>query len=417
VKDTTPPSCALTGVGYNAQGQKYVQVTTRDTGSGLKRIAVVTATNDVVSVPAFVVGTTAPVVVIATKQDQTQSATVALQIFDVAGNATSCDPLVVDLQIGPDGLPVTQTYPSVAAAEHYLVLANDAPGIARLTVNVDGTPTVLDGLQDNQQANMDLAPVMPQDGTSTLQFTADGQAGASAMILIGDMPLAGAPAATTQTGPTSPVLDLPPSVLAGLPAGIGLDVNYESDPVLSSDAQLGDPSLGHLHPVGKPIRLHVWSTDALTGADVPIDASMSSLLVPLRLPVIGPPLQADGEFAWLEEVRQNGQFVGYRRLNTMFDGSTNTLQAQVSLGELDDTLLLPAVLAPAFVHAIDPDTRLMSSPFADGVDFGPLDHTDGLLQVENPNVAGYIYVFDPRSQSYGWIAADALAPQELMLTP
>ena len=44
------------------------------------------AANSVVTVPPFTPGTTSPVVVTATKIDQTMGATVALSVTDVAGN-------------------------------------------------------------------------------------------------------------------------------------------------------------------------------------------------------------------------------------------------------------------------------------------------------------------------------------------
>ena len=53
------------------------------------------ATNATVSIPAFTVGTTSPVVVTATKIDQTVGASMTVRATDVAGNVTMCDPAMV----------------------------------------------------------------------------------------------------------------------------------------------------------------------------------------------------------------------------------------------------------------------------------------------------------------------------------
>ena len=50
--ETTPPSCAITQTGTDAQGRKFIKVTTQDTGSGLKTIVVDKSTNSDTVVPA-----------------------------------------------------------------------------------------------------------------------------------------------------------------------------------------------------------------------------------------------------------------------------------------------------------------------------------------------------------------------------
>ena len=124
----------------------------------------------------------------------------------------------------------------------------------------------------------------------------------------------------------------------------------------------------------------------------------------------------DGEFVWLAEVRRDGHFMGYRRLETTYDSSTNMLYAAMSMSELDDTLLLPAVLVPTFVHTTDPTAHLWSSPFVDAADFGPLSEAGATLQVVGPRIAGRLYVYDPTLGTYGWIDADVLGPLELLAT-
>jgi hypothetical protein len=430
--DTTPPSCVLTSVGVNPSGQRTLTVTVQDTVSGLNRVVVLTATNMSVNVPAFAVGTTAAMQVIGTRQVQTLGATLQIQVFDVSGNSSTCDPLVVDSRIGPDGAPQTATYTGIPGTEHFLIVVNDTPGLERLTVTVDGTPVVLDALQDSEQRNVDLATLMPANSSSSLELTAEGQPGASGSVLISDLPLAGLPAtaataaaASQQSVSTSanqlaaspPGIDIAPEVLAALPPGVGVDVSFEPAPALQSPAEAGDPAFGLVHPVGHPLRLHLRTEDAQSGAEVQLDPDTAAMLVTVKLPILGPARQADSEFGWLAEVRQNGQFVGYRRLDTTFDAASNTLDSALPLGDLSDTLLLPAMLAPTFARAADDDTHLWSSPLADAVDFGTLANADTTLHVVGPNVAGRVYVYDWTTASYGWVDADKLAPVELMLTP
>jgi hypothetical protein len=88
----SPPSCALTAV--IAGPPKQLQITVQDTGSGLASVVVSESNNASVSVPSFATGSTAALVVTATKVDQTMGAQVGLTITDVNGLVTVCDPIV-----------------------------------------------------------------------------------------------------------------------------------------------------------------------------------------------------------------------------------------------------------------------------------------------------------------------------------
>jgi hypothetical protein len=86
---TTPPAVALTAV--IAGPPKQIQITVQDADDGLKSIVVTTSTNATTVVPPFTVGTTSPVVVTATKIDQTLDSSVTLTVTDVCGNVTTAD--------------------------------------------------------------------------------------------------------------------------------------------------------------------------------------------------------------------------------------------------------------------------------------------------------------------------------------
>jgi hypothetical protein len=87
--DSTPPICML--IATIPGPPKQLKIEVQDTGAGISAITH-TQTNAVVSVPAFTVGTTDPLIVTATKADQSKGSTVALTVTDAAGNVRSCDP-------------------------------------------------------------------------------------------------------------------------------------------------------------------------------------------------------------------------------------------------------------------------------------------------------------------------------------
>lgn len=135
-----------------------------------------------------------------------------IQVFDAMNNSSTCDPLVTDLRVNADGTPGMDTFTDIPAAEHFLVVANDMPGLERLTVTSNGMPLVVDGLQDGEERMVDLAIAIQSSATLTLQLMSEGRPSASAMILVGDMPLAGTPTAATPA--TAPSLDLAPEIVA-----------------------------------------------------------------------------------------------------------------------------------------------------------------------------------------------------------
>jgi hypothetical protein len=91
VADATPVACATTFVGGTP---KRVEVTVSDAGSGLAAIEVTAAvtivTPVIVSPSSREVGTTAPVVITATKIDQSAPAQVAYVLTDRSGNRSCC---------------------------------------------------------------------------------------------------------------------------------------------------------------------------------------------------------------------------------------------------------------------------------------------------------------------------------------
>lgn len=88
--DTTPPTCRLTATVSGPP--KSIQVTVQDSGSGIQSI--VASTYNANAPVSFTPGTTSPIVVTATKVDQTKGSTLTLTVTDMAGNRTVCDPVI-----------------------------------------------------------------------------------------------------------------------------------------------------------------------------------------------------------------------------------------------------------------------------------------------------------------------------------
>ena len=184
VQDTGAPFCAITATGTNGSGQKYIQVTTRDTESGLASVNVTRATNLTAVVPPFTPGTTADVVVTATKINQSLSSQLQLTVSDVAGNVTVCDP--VDVTVGREaGTPVSTTLTGIPAAEHWIEVHNGTPGLTNLAVRVNGTRWQVAGLKPGETRTLDVARAM-QGSNNTVVLTPTGRPGGSAWVLVRD---------------------------------------------------------------------------------------------------------------------------------------------------------------------------------------------------------------------------------------
>ena len=91
VRDTTPPTCAAVATRRNGpSGHDEQDVSTQDTGSGLEAIFNQAITNGSISVPTFTVGRTTPLVITATKTDQSLKTRWSFTARDWAGNTTNC---------------------------------------------------------------------------------------------------------------------------------------------------------------------------------------------------------------------------------------------------------------------------------------------------------------------------------------
>jgi hypothetical protein len=110
-QDQTPPNCQITGIIPGPP--KQIVVTLNDTESGLASVVPLTLVNATLEVPPFTVGTTSPVVVTATKINQSLASTVVIRVTDVAGNSVTCDPVYTTLSADvPQDFVLAANYPN-----------------------------------------------------------------------------------------------------------------------------------------------------------------------------------------------------------------------------------------------------------------------------------------------------------------
>lgn len=161
-----------------------IEVTVSDAGTGLAEIVVTKSENADTVVPPFTVGTNDPVVISATKIDQTQRARVEARVTDLAGNVALCDPILT-VAIRSNGSSAPQTHADVPRAEHVVTVTNGAPGINHLEILVNGKKFNVNGLKDGEEKTIDVASAMI-DGDNVVTLRATGTPGGSASVMIWD---------------------------------------------------------------------------------------------------------------------------------------------------------------------------------------------------------------------------------------
>lgn len=185
VPEPDPPQCALAGVGTDALGRKFIMIHTRDLRSGLAAVNVVKSQNAEVLTPVFEVGSQEPLTITSTKLDPGQSSTTELEVFDAAGNAVRCDPVLVEIG-RTAGKPVTETFTGIPQAEHFLTIRNGNPGLTTLAIAVNGRKYQLGGLRADEVRTLDVASAMRPGGGNVFSLTAHGKPGGGAAVLIHD---------------------------------------------------------------------------------------------------------------------------------------------------------------------------------------------------------------------------------------
>ncbi|MBI3970865.1 MAG: hypothetical protein HY332_06210, partial [Chloroflexi bacterium] len=215
-----------------------------------------------------------------------------------------------------------------------------------------------------------------------------GAAGGVTVAVPLAVPPAGAP------GGTGAAVVVPQAAVEALPAGLRLVVQYQPEPAAARTNEVVAGSLGGgvAQRIAPPIDLRLIAQDIPSGQERPVPEPIRPQEVFVALPVLVPssgdrrPPTAEaagaasasavasaagalgvsvpqGEFAWLMEVREDDEFLGYYRLEGVFDVASNRLVYRVPVSLLQGTLFLPVVLQPAWVANHDPEVHIWSSPF------------------------------------------------------
>ena len=174
-------------------------VTIQNAVEGISSISLTKAVNCTVT-PAlpisFSTPNTSPILLTATKTDQTQPAQFEFNVCK-PGDLLSCcpiDPILTVLKL-TTGRWVRQTFAGVPPAEHFFTVTNGDPGLNRLHIWVNSKHFTTLSLRDNETQNLDLAAAMTEKA-NTISLVGAGELGASAAVLIGDT----APAAAAENG-------------------------------------------------------------------------------------------------------------------------------------------------------------------------------------------------------------------------
>lgn len=181
--DTTPPVCRIERI--DTGPPVVLTVFTQDGGSGLASIQVTESTNANTVVPAFSAGTTSPVMVTATKIDQTQRSRVMLKVTDVAGNVTDCDPVIVNLKLDNQWGRASASVRGIPQAEGYVQVKGQGASLLRLGLN--GSAGQALSLEGDRTANLNLTHAM-RPGDNSAQIVAYGKPGSRVMVMFHDDP-------------------------------------------------------------------------------------------------------------------------------------------------------------------------------------------------------------------------------------
>ncbi|HYG65354.1 MAG TPA: hypothetical protein VEL74_22420 [Thermoanaerobaculia bacterium] len=183
--DAAAPTCPTQLVA----GPPAQAITTfEDNGSGLASLLVTKSENADTVVPPFAVGTTDPVVVTATKIDQTKRARIEIIATDLAGNSRICDPIhtLVVRNVGNNNETADLKSSDVPFAENKVTIINGSSGLATLEVKVNGQKFKASGLKDGETRTLDISSAMQPGDNNVVGLKGTGKPGSWADVFIWD---------------------------------------------------------------------------------------------------------------------------------------------------------------------------------------------------------------------------------------
>ena len=181
--DASQPTCPIT---LDVPGPPArVRSRFQDTGSGLAELLVTKSENADTVVPPFTVGTTDPVVVTATKIDQSKRSRVETRITDLAGNVRFCDPIL--LLVVRDREPTWPPCPGyVPRAEDKVTITNGTPGLATSRSTSTARSSRPAASRTARRAPWTSRRRWSRATNNTVDFKVTGKPGAFANVMIWD---------------------------------------------------------------------------------------------------------------------------------------------------------------------------------------------------------------------------------------
>ncbi len=182
-RDTAIPVCELTAA--NAGPPATIEISIQDIDSGIDQINILEDDNASITIPSFTTGQTEMLTVTAEKIDQALTSQVLLEVVDVAGNRTTCDPVLALLTIPIGMSESSQTFTGLPPEEHWVTVQNQQPGVDTVEIQVNGNSPHLLSLADDETETIDVVDEMVT-GDNTISVHVFGQAGTSALLIISD---------------------------------------------------------------------------------------------------------------------------------------------------------------------------------------------------------------------------------------
>ena len=229
------------------------------------------------------------------------------------------------------------------------------------------------------------------------------------------------------------LLSIDAGILDVLPAGWALTLGFDPRPIPPYDSIATALDGARASQAGVPFHVRVEVIDCATGVSLALPEPLLDYPVRLSLPVLSPtaaltaPTDLDTQFAWFRALWDADTFAGYLRIDTPYDGASNTLVFSASLADVQSALFLPALVAPSYVQNFDAEAHMWSGPRAD-VRVGPdADIGDGAtnetidfglaatrqfttFKIAGPQIGERLFVVNTETGAYGWIDAAAVGP-------
>lgn len=174
---TTTPTCGLTAITNGPPSQ--VQLSLRDTGSGLASAKIRKHVNATASLDAFAPGTTSPVNAIFTKVEETKGAFGSVGATNVDGTSVRCGAFFKTVE--PRKV-FTQGFLG-GKRKDVLEIQNTTPGLKGATIVVNGTITKV-GLTPGEDYLLPLGPMLHAGKKNSITVTGRGKHHHSAVAVL-----------------------------------------------------------------------------------------------------------------------------------------------------------------------------------------------------------------------------------------